>query len=235
MNQKKGNTYRIVAIVFMGLTAAMNVLGGAGTYCAAFSNNPGYKLAFKDLLDYRWLYQGLVVVTVILGIAGIWATVKLVRGGPTVYRNALILLVIGTILGGVHFFASGILRGKTIPANFKFYANVITLIIFLLLRLPSVREWVDFTTGKGQSDKATTGGVSSIVAGVIMLSTRMWVGVSHINNGDNWVDVLQTPLNVVGTILTVAGFGMVFWAIWNVMRQEIEETAPKTGIQSVSS
>jgi xanthine/uracil permease len=77
--------------------------------------------------------------------------------------------------------------------------------------------------------------VSSIVAGVIMLSTRMWVGVSHIYNGDNWVDVLQTPLNVVGTILTVAGFGMVFWAIWNVMRQEIEETAPKTGIQSVSS
>ena len=61
---------RIAAIVLVGLTAAMNLLGGVGTTCAAFSSNVGYRLAFKELMDYRWIYQILVVTTILIGIAG---------------------------------------------------------------------------------------------------------------------------------------------------------------------
>jgi hypothetical protein len=96
---KTGKIIRIVAIIMLGLTAAMNLLGGIGTTCAAFSNNVGYRMAFKELMDYRWLYQILVVTTILIGIAGIWAMVRLIRGGTTVYRDAVIVLVIGSLLG----------------------------------------------------------------------------------------------------------------------------------------
>ena len=44
---------RVIAIILLGMTAAMNLLGGAGTYCAAFSSNVGYRMAFKAIMDYR--------------------------------------------------------------------------------------------------------------------------------------------------------------------------------------
>ena len=118
---KTGKIIRILAIVLFGMTAAMNLLGGIGTSCVAFSSNVGYRMAFKELMDYRWLYQALVVITILIGIAGIWATVKLVRGGPSVFRNVLIILGIGVLFGGVHYFASMAFRGKAAPANVKFY------------------------------------------------------------------------------------------------------------------
>ena len=36
MNDKTSKVLRATVIIFMGLTAAMNLLGGAGTICAAF-------------------------------------------------------------------------------------------------------------------------------------------------------------------------------------------------------
>jgi hypothetical protein len=78
---KTGKTIRIVAIILLGMTAAMNLLGGIGTTCAAFSSNVGYRMAFKEIMDYRWLYQILVVTTILIGLAGIWGLIKLVRGG----------------------------------------------------------------------------------------------------------------------------------------------------------
>jgi len=97
MNDKSGRTLRIIAIVFMGLTAAMNILGGIGTVCAAFLTKQFPPM--WALLDYQWLYQSLMIATIIVGIAGVWATIVLIRGRATAYRNALIVLVIGTILG----------------------------------------------------------------------------------------------------------------------------------------
>ena len=66
-------TLKIVAIIFFALTASMNLLGGIGTTCAAFIDKFSSVLG---VLDYQWLYQIFVVTTVLLGIAGIWATVK---------------------------------------------------------------------------------------------------------------------------------------------------------------
>ena len=152
---KTGKILKIVAILFMGMTTAMNLLGGAGTSCVAFSNNIGYRMAFKEIMDVRWIYQALVVTTVILGIAGIWSTVKLIRGGSKVYRTALIILVIGTVLGAIHYFTSLDLRGKAAPANVKFYLNVVTLLIFLALNLPGIRNRIDFSSGgSGKAGKS---------------------------------------------------------------------------------
>ena len=159
---KTGKALRVTAILFMSLTAAMNVLGGAGTSCVAYSSNVGYRLAFKELMDVRWVYQVLVPITVLIGLAGIWATIRLVRGGPKVYRWAIIVLGIGTVFGGVHYFTSLLLRGEAAPANVKFYINVFTFLVFLLLGLPGIRDKVDFSTpGNQKSEKASVAGMAA--------------------------------------------------------------------------
>ncbi len=212
MNEKTGKILRIVAVVFLGLTAAMNLLGGVGTTCAAFFTKKYPPM--WSLIDFQWLYQLLVVLTVPLGLVMIWATVNLVKGKVNIWKTVLMLLVIGTVLGGIHFVASLTLRGKATPANVKFFLNIITLIIFLLLGLPSIRKFIDFSKPSGANGGATAGGLAAIVAGLVTLTTFIWAAPTHTFQGENWVDVIYVPLMVVGTLLTTGGLGLLASAIW---------------------
>lgn len=215
-----GKILRLVAIILLGLTAAMNLLGGIGTSCAAFSNNVGYRMAFKELLDYRWLYQILVVTTILVGLAGIWSLIKLVRGGPTVYRDALIILLVGCILGGVHYFASMSLRGKAAPANVKFYINIFTLIVFLLFKAPGLRDKINFNTPGGKSETQSAGGIAAILAGGLTLSVFHWAGPSHTFFQENWTYVFYVPLVVVGTALILGGCRLIGRVILDILPRD---------------
>jgi hypothetical protein len=220
---KIGKILKGLAVLLMGMTAGMNLLGGAGTSCVAFSGNVGYRMAFKELMDVRWMYQGFVITTVIIGLVGIWATIQLVRGGPKVYRTALIVLLIGTVIGGIHFFASLILRGKAMPANVKFYINVVTLLYFLILNLPGIRDKVDFSANNrnGKVEKAISAGLASIVLGAITLTIFDWAGPSHTLDGENWVYVFYTPLMVFGTLFVLGGLGALIWGVRELLNEEI--------------
>ena len=210
MNEKTGRILRTAAIVFFGLTAAMNILGGVGTTCAAFGFTREYRIAFYELQDFKWLYQLLVVATIGIGIAGIWGTIVLAKGREKAYRNGLIILIVGTILGAVQFIASMALRGEATPANVKFLANGVTLILFLVLRVPSIWKYVDFSAPESPIDGATAGGVAAIVAGGIVLTVPSWAGSSHTYFGENWVNVLLQPLTAGGFLLL--GIGIVLIA-----------------------
>lgn len=211
---KTGKILKTGAILLLGITAAMNLLGGAGTSCVAFSNEVGYRMAFKELMDVRWIYQALVVTTVIVGILGIWATTRLVRGGSSVFRNALIVLVVGTILGGIQYFTSMELRGKAAPANVKFYLNLFTLLVFLVLLLPGIRGKIDFTSrGGGKAEKTASTGMAAIVIGIIILTVFEWAAPSHTLNGENWVYVFYTPLMISGTAFLAGGLGALIWSV----------------------
>jgi len=211
---------RISAIIMMGMTAAMNLFGGAGTYCAAFSNNIGYRMAFKALMDYRWLYQIVMVTTILTGIAGVMALIKLIRGKPGVYRFTLIVLAIGTVLGGTQFFASLILRGAATPANVKFFINLATLLLFLSFLLPGIKDKVDFSQPMEKAEKDSTAGIVSILVGITALTIFAWAGPSHTYFGENWVYVLEIPLLVVGTTLIVGGFITVLRAMLNIFSDQ---------------
>jgi len=221
---KTGRILKIVAILFMGMTTAMNVIGGAGTSCVAFSDNIGYRMAFKELMDVRWIYQVLVVTTVLVGIAGIWSTVKLIRGGSKVYKTAVIILAIGTVLGAIHYFTSLGLRGKAAPANVKFYINIITLLIFLALNLPGIRNKIDFSTGgSSKASKSAAAGMAAMVIGIITLTVFDWAAPSHTLNGENWVYVFYTPLMVFGTAFLVGGLGTLIWSITSMFSHEVRK------------
>lgn len=200
---------KVVAIILLGMTAAMNLLGGAGTYCAAFSNNIGYRMAFKAIMDYRWIYQIVMVTTILTGIAGVMALVNLIKGKPGVYRFTMIVLIIGTLLGGTQFFASTILRGKATPANVKFFTNLATLIFFLIMGLPGIKDKVDFSKPSEKSEMNSAGGLVAFLAGITTLTIFAWAGPSHTFFGENWVFVFEWPLVVIGTALILGGFLVV--------------------------
>jgi hypothetical protein len=213
VNDTLSKILKIVAIVFMGLTAAMNILGGIGTVCAAFLTKQ-YPPMWA-LLDYQWLYQIVMIVTIGLGLGGVWATIKLIKGGETAYRNAVILLAAGTVVGAVQVIASLALRGKAVPANMKLYINALTLVLFLLLRLPGIRERVNFKTGDDHGAQSVASGLTAIVTGALVLSTAIWVGGSHVHAGFNWVMVLREPL--IG-----CGVGLVAMGLWNFLRCAVQ-------------
>lgn len=215
MKNTFGKIIRIFAIVLMAMTAAMNILGGAGTSCAAFftKNFPPYWVLIRPV-DYRWLYQSFVITTIAIGIAGIAVTVGLIRGGKHAYRNAMIVLGIGTVLNAIHYFTSLTVIGKAAPANVVFYINTLTLIVFLLLLIPGLREKVNFSKGGKDTDKTTGGGLAAMVSGAVILSTPMWVGASHVYMGSNWVDVLSLPIIIFGTLLILGGMVLLARGAW---------------------
>ncbi len=210
---KTGKILRILAIILFGLVTAMNLLGGIGTSCVAFSSNVGYRMAFKELMDYRWLYQGLVVTTILLGIAGIWGLIRLIRGGAKVFRDALILLIVGSVLGGVHYFTSLALRGEAAPANVKFYINLLTLIVFLVFKLPGVRKYIDFGKPGGRSEMKAAAGTAALVVGVPCLTVFQWAGPSHTILQQNLTYEFYVPLVTAGATLVLAGIGLILKAL----------------------
>ncbi len=206
-----GIIIKIIAIVFMGLTTVLNLMGGTGTVCAAFLTENFESMA--ALLPYQWLYQPLMILTILTGIAGGWMTIRLIGGGEKVYRNTLIVLIVGTVLSTIHVVASLAIRGKAIPANMKLYANAITLVVFLALLLPGLRQRVQFTKSGGGGAPAAAGGLAAIVSGMTLLSAPMWVAPAHAHDGGNWLNLLQTHLLVGGLVLTIGGMVALLIAV----------------------
>ena len=221
MNDKTGKTLRIIAIIFMGLAAAMNLLGGIGTVCAAFLTKQFPPM--WALLDYQWLYQVLMIVTIIIGIAGVWGTIILTKGKENAYRNALIILVLGTLFGAIQYFASLALRGKATPANMKFFLNAFTLLLFLVLGLPGLRDRVHFTKTDSET-QSTAAGLTAIVTGLVTISVYLWAGPSHTFENSNWVLVLDGQLLGTGALLMIAG--VVTLLRRKIAHQKEEQSVP---------
>lgn len=228
MSEKSARTWKIIAIVFMGFTAAMNILGGAGTVCAAFLTKQ-YPPMWV-FLDYQWLYQPLMILTILTGIFCVRSTTTLIRGGKNVYRTALIVLVIGTILAGTQYFASMAIRGKGVPSNIKFYINLATLVLFLVLGLPKLKEYIDFTKPARKVDKTMAGGLAAFISGIAVLTVFIWAGPSHTYQGVNWVEVYTVPILVSGLLLTFGGFMATVWGFLKMYEEtkiEISSSAIK--------
>jgi hypothetical protein len=165
-----------------------------------------------------------MIVTVVIGVSNVWVLISLIRKRETSYRNALIVLIAGTIVAGIQVYASLALRGKAVPANMKLYANLVTLALFLILKAPGIREWVDFTSPATSVEGATAAAMTSMISGIMILTIYSWAGSSHTYMGENWVDVLQAPLILSGGFLLLSGFCFLFRVIRSVFRHEVTES-----------
>lgn len=204
---KKISIFRLVILIFLGLAALMNLAGGIGTSCVAF-NLESYP-PFSGIAGYELLYQFIVIATTIIALVGFWAIVQMARGKKNSYRNALIILIIGTVLGGIHMGASLSLLGKAVPANVKFYINLATLIILLSLNLPGLQKHKQYFENGQSNDKSSGIGVTTIIAGLVVLTMPLWAGPSHTFQGNNLVYVLGTEIKISGMLLVLTGIGLL--------------------------
>ncbi|MBM3122567.1 MAG: hypothetical protein FJZ97_10360, partial [Chloroflexi bacterium] len=139
---------RIIGILLMSLTAAFTILGGAGTTCVTLDPT-GYGGKFAGIAPFQWLYALFVIVTTAIGVTGVRAVVLLIQGKKNAYRYSLIALVAGAAVGITHIVASRALRGGSMPVDMVVYTTILTLVVFLLFRIPGVWQGVDFEKPAG--------------------------------------------------------------------------------------
>lgn len=197
---------RFIGILMMGITAAVTLLGGVGTTCVAL--NPSSYDSMKAIAPFQWLYILYVLAGVALGVLGIRSTIQLVKGKGGAENSSLYVLIAGVVVGGIHMATSRALRGSSMPVDGVVYITVLTLIIFLLFRLPGVQK-----LGLYQKDDPagtdSAGGVTAIVIGLLTLGVQHWAGPTHIFDGVNYADAFHNAMLVAGSGLLILGVSLV--------------------------
>jgi hypothetical protein len=196
---------RFISIVLMALTGGFTLLGGIGTTCAALF--PTNYESMAPLVPFQWLYILFVLTGIALGVWGIRAAIMLIKGADRSYRDALIVLIAGVVIGFIHIYASRALRGKSLPVDAVVYTTVLTLIIFLLLRIPSIWRGVDFTKGNTKSN-LPAGGAAAILLGIMSLTIQYTMASTHTWGGINYADAFNTSMTITGIGLLLLGAGL---------------------------
>lgn len=196
---------RFIGIVLMGLTGGFTLLGGIGTTCAALF--PTNYESMAPLAPFQWLYILFVITGIAIGTWGIWAAIKLVRGTSDSYLMSMQALIAGVLIGGLHIYVSRMLRGKSMPVDAVVYTTVLTLVIFLLFRIPYIWQGVNFTKGNTKSN-LPAGGTAVIMLGILTLTIQYTMASTHTWGGVNYADVFNTSMTGIGAGLLLLGAGI---------------------------
>lgn len=200
-------TLRILGIVLMSLTALFTLMGGAGTTCVALDPT-GFGGKFAGIAPFQWLWFVFVLVGIAAGIMGVRAVVLLVKGTKNAWRYALIALLIGTVINAIHMFASRALRGASMPVDGVLYMNVLTLVIFLLFRIPPVWQGVNYEKLAGEKETGRHAASIALAAcGLLSLTIQFLMAPTHTIGGINWADAWHTALTALGAALLLGGLG----------------------------
>ena len=208
MKQTKfGKFLKIVGIIFLGLTAAFHIIGGAGTTCVAIGAEKYDSMV--GIEPYKWLYIIFVVLTIAIGVYGLRATIQYARSRKNSYRDAMIALIAGLIVSAIHMFTSKALRGASMPTDGRVYMNAITLVLFLIFGLPQLKAIMGGE--KESEDKAGNGGLGAafILMGLMTLTVQFWAGGTHTWNQFNFADVWHTELSIVGGLQILGGLAVI--------------------------
>lgn len=208
---------RFLGIVLMALTGGFTLLGGIGTACAAL-NPTGFGESMAPLAPFQWLYILFVLVGIALGVMGIRATIMLVKGADNSYRDALIVLVAGVVIGFIHIYASRALRGKSMPVDAVVYTTLLTLIVFLLFKIPAIWQGVNFE--KSGSNR-TAGGAAAILLGALTLTIQYTMASTHTWGGVNYADAFNAAMTLAGMGVLLLGAGVLVGVekAWGMSKQ----------------
>ena len=170
---------RYTGIILMSLTAALTLMAGAGTTCVAL-NPTGFSGSFSGIAPFQWLWVLFVLFGIAVGIMGVRDVVLLVKGMNNAYRASLTALLLGTILNALHMFASRELRGASMPVDAVLFTNVLTLLVFLLFRIPGIWQRVNFERPAGDHQTGRHAAATVLVAvGLLALTIQFLMGPTH--------------------------------------------------------
>jgi hypothetical protein len=211
---------RITGIILMSMTGAFTLLGGLGTSCVALKPK-GFGPAFIKLASMQWLYIVFVVVTAAIGVMGIRAVFLIIKGRKNAYQYSIIALVLGLIVGIIHMAVSRSLRGSSMPVDAVVYTTILTLVFFLILRIPSI--WAEVNFEKETGERKESGGAAAIVIGFMFLSIPYLMSSTHTIGGINYANVWYPIMNTFGCILVVLGGAALFLPKKLTLRKTISE------------
>jgi hypothetical protein len=196
---------RMIGIVFMSLTALFTLMGGAGTACVAL-NPTGYEGKYAGIAPYQWLWILFVLVGVAAGILGIRAVILLNKGSRNAYRAALAALLLGTAVNAVHMVASRNLRGESMPVDAVLYANILTLILFLVFRIPGIWQGVNYEKAEDEKSSGKDAAAAALsLCGLLSLTIQYWMAPTHTLGGVNFADAWHVALTLIGWGLVLLG------------------------------
>lgn len=200
---------RIVGIILMSLAAAFTLLGGAGTTCVAL-NPTGFGGAFSGIAPFQWLWILFVLLGIAFGVMGIRAVVLLIKGSRFAWRDAVVALVLGTLVNIVHLVMSRALRGSSMPVDGVLYMNVLTLVVFFLFRIPGIWQGVNFEKPSGgKSDGGTAAAFALWTGGLLTLTIQFIMQPTHTIGGVNYADAWHITLTAIGAGLILGGVFVV--------------------------
>ncbi len=215
MRIKFGAFLRGWLLVLMAATTAMTLLGAVGTSCLAFNGNL-YGPAFKWIVPYMPTYQMIVYISLVAGVAATLVCYAIVRGDRWFYLGGLVTLLVAGGAVAVQMYYTSYLRDipfmNAAPANVRFIITVITLIAFVLVRIPTVwnKSGLGMPTNKPGSPTGALG-IALGAAGLLIVSTPVWAGPTHMLDGYNLVNTLELPLTVDGIGLLVASASLLLF------------------------
>jgi len=221
-----GKTLRFIGILLMGITALFTIAGGLGTTCVAL-NPTGFGESMAKLAPFKWLYVVFVIVTTAIGIMAARAVFLLAKGKPNSYRAAIVALVLGIAVGAVHMLVSRALRGKSMPVDGVVYTTVLTLIVFLLFRIPKIWQGVDYTSSNTNDNTGKMAAVITLlVTGILTLTVQYWAGPSHTWEGTNWAAAFLITSTMLGSGQILGGVAML------LMKGKTEITVSRPVVQN---
>ena len=197
----------VIAIILIGLTAAITLVSGIGTYCVAW--NAEQFPEFANFVPYKSLYKAFVVLTIVVAIAAVVDVYGMIRRKKWAYLATVGTLIAGIIVGGTHVCYSTMLRGTGMPGTVRVYLSVLTLAVLFLLRIPGIWQAIKSEKPSDGSGAGTAAGLAMSVCGLAVVATPMWAGPTHTLAGYNWVNVLLVPLIVGGVVLMLAGISLL--------------------------
>ena len=200
---------RSIGIILMGITAVFTIMSGVGTSCVALAAEK-FGESMAPLAAYSWLYILFVLVTTAIGVMGARATVLLAKGRTNAYRQAVTALVLGTGIGVIHIIASRALRGKSMPTDAVAYTTVLTLIVFLIFRIPAIWKEVNFGRSEIKNNRRHAAAITLALCGISVLTAPAWGASSHIftPGGFNWASAWPLQMNLSGIMLCLGGVGI---------------------------
>lgn len=205
MNKKTSGSriLRFIAIVLLAMTSAFHLMGGIGTSCVALFAEKWSSMA--ALVPYKWLYILFVLVTTVVSIYAIKATVDFAKGKPGSYHFAVMILIVALAISAAHMAASEILRGSSAPASMRVYLNILTLVVFVALR-KSIQPGVSKQDAAAGGRKNASAGAAFIVMGTAILSVPGWAGASHTwTDGINYANLWNGTVSTAAWVLVAAG------------------------------
>ena len=103
-----------------------------------------------------------------------------------------------------------VLTGTAYPGTVDavVYVTVLTLVVFLFLRIPFIWQGANFEKGDSKSNRMA-GGVAAFLPGLMTLTIQYTMGSTHTWNGINYANTFNTLMTTTGIGLLILGASMM--------------------------